>query len=57
MVIQYAPRPSNNDNENLAVLAEAFERLNINNFVVCLNRCPANYTKQKAKNFITTALN
>lgn len=52
MVIEYTPRPSNDDKENLAVLAEVFEQLKVKNFVVLFNRCPINVTKTKAKEFL-----
>ncbi len=56
MVIWFKDRPENSDKENLAVLAEVFEQLKVDNFVVCFNRCPRNLTLEKARNFFASCL-
>ena len=40
----------------MAVLAEAFESLKVDNFVVCFNRCPDDFTKEDAREFLQITL-
>ena len=36
----------------MAVLAEVFESLKVDNFVVCFNRCLEEFTKEEAREFL-----
>jgi predicted GTPase len=49
LLITWRARPSTNERYTMAVLAEAFEKLNVENFVVCFNRCPEDFTKDLSK--------